>query len=259
MKRSIRILLFIVILCFGGGISDLGWSQLKYPQYSGYVNDYADILTLEEEAKLNNLLGELDRKTTAQIAVLTIETTSGVSIEEYSVELFQKWGIGQKGKDNGLLLLVSVKDRKVRIEVGYGLEGAITDAISSRIIRNIIVPHFKQADYGQGIILAVTTLSNLVAKSYNVELSGIDKTQVVEFKNDRTTSTLQTLFTILFIFLILGFRMGLFTFLLFGALGRRPGGYWYGTGYGGNSGGFSGGFGGFGGGLSGGGGASGSW
>ncbi|RLB75239.1 MAG: hypothetical protein DRH15_14375, partial [Deltaproteobacteria bacterium] len=136
--------------------------------------------------------------------------------------------------------------------------GAITDAISSRIIRNIIVPHFKQADYGQGIILAVTTLSNLVAKSYNMELSGIDKTQVVEFE-DKSTSIIQALFILFFILFTLGLRTGLFGLLLFSSLGRRPGGYWYGTGYGGNSGGFSGGFGGFGGGLSGGGGASGSW
>ena len=259
MTKIVKVLILFVASSFILNVSLLSsQAQVKYPQYSGYVNDYAGILTTQEEAKLNGLLGELDRKTTAQVAVLTIETTSGISIEEYAVELFQKWGIGQKGKDNGLLLLVSVKDRKVRIEVGYGLEGAVTDAISSQVIRNIIIPHFKQSDYGQGVILAAVTLSDLIAKNYNVELSGIDKTQVVEFK-DESTSILQFLFTLFFILLILGFRMGLLGFLLFSAVGRRRGGYWYGTGYGGNSGGFSGGFGGFGGGLSGGGGASGSW
>jgi len=250
-------LLFILLLfTFSVGAEEL----VKYPAYTGYVNDYAKILSSSEKSELNTLIGALERKTTAQVAVVTLVSTSPLEIEDYAVRLFEKWGIGQKGKDNGALLLVAVKDRRVRIETGYGLEGALPDAICNKIIFSRIIPYFKKGEYNKGIIAGTASIVQLIAGEYNVELGELKDFKAVypAAKGSLLAAILRLIFTLIFLMLILGTRFGLLGFLLLGS-GRRSGGYWYGGGYGGNSGGFSGGFGGFGGGLSGGGGASGSW
>lgn len=235
----------------------------RLPEYRGYVNDYAGILSYDTESRLSLLIGELERKTTAQIAVLTVDTTTPLDTETYAVKLFEKWGIGQKGKDNGALLLVATKDRTLRIEVGYGLEGAIPDALAKIIIEDYITPSFKEGDFDTGVIKGTVGLVKLIAKEYNVELSEIDKVPIevpMPEKPSLLESILNFIFTVFIIIMFLSLRLGFFWWwFLIPGLNRRRGGYWYGGGYGGNSGGFGGGFGGFGGGLSGGGGASGSW
>ncbi|MCK5305661.1 MAG: TPM domain-containing protein [Candidatus Omnitrophica bacterium] len=253
------------ILCWIGVAASLfiltpsGFCQVKYPKYENYVTDKAGVLTSADELQLNSFLGELEKLTTAQIAVLTVKTTNGLSVEEYAVGVFEQWQIGRKDKDNGVLLLAAIKDRKVRIEVGYGLEGEITDAQASGIIREVIVPQFKREDYAGGLTGAIKIISGIISKKYGVSLSESVKLPGGAVKEDKKASPLDMLFTLLFIILIVSSRMGLFGLLFFGSAFRRRGGYWHGTGYGGSSGGFSGGFGGFGGGFSGGGGASGSW
>ena len=256
LKKLFLILLLFALTSFSAGAEEL----VKYPAYIGYVNDYAKIFSSSEKAELNTLIGALERKTTAQIAVVTLATTSPLEIEDYAVRLFEKWGIGQKGKDNGALLLVAVKDRKVRIETGYGLEGALPDAICNKIIFSAIIPYFKKGEYNNGIIAGTAYIVQLIAGEYNVELGELKDFEAAYPVSRRSplAAVLRLIFTLIFFTLFLGMRMGLFGLLLLGS-GRRSGGYWYGGGYGGNSGGFSGGFGGFGGGLSGGGGASGSW
>jgi len=118
---------------------------------TGYVNDFAGILSSDTKKTLETKLSSLDASTSAQLSVVTIKSLDGDTIENYAEKLFKEWGIGQKGKDNGVLLLVAVDDHKLRIEVGYGLEGALTDAESSNIIRNTITPEFKKGDYNKGI------------------------------------------------------------------------------------------------------------
>src|SRR5579863_8627675 len=108
--------------------------DVSYPSASGYVVDQSGIIDGAAQSRLESWILELKQKTTAEVAVVTVDSTEPLSIEEYAVNLFQRFGIGQKGKDNGVLLLIAYKDHHMRIEVGYGLEGAITDAYSSRII-----------------------------------------------------------------------------------------------------------------------------
>ncbi len=116
---------------------------MSYPADSGYVVDQSGIIDSAAQSRLEAWILELKQKTSAEVAVVTVDSTEPLSIEEYAVNLFQRFGIGQKGKDNGVLFLVAYKDRHMRIEVGYGLEGAITDAYSSQIINAIMAPEFK--------------------------------------------------------------------------------------------------------------------
>jgi len=261
MKK--KILGFIIVAFIFQFIYPLSGFSQNLPDYTGYVNDYANILSYETENKLSQLIGELERKTTSQIAVATIQTTSPLDIETYSVKLFEKWGIGQKGKDNGVLLLIAVNDRKMRIEVGYGLEGAIPDALAKIIITQYITPSFKEGDFNAGVSKGVIGITKLISKEYDIELSKLSDIPInvpMPEKPSLLASVLNFIFTLFIIIMFVSLRMGfLWWFLLIPGTHRRRGGHWYGGGFGGNSGGFSGGFGGFGGGLSGGGGASGGW
>jgi len=227
----------------------------------GYVNDYANLLQTGDEAQIVSIARELEQKTTAQLAVVTVESTQPKPIEMAAVELFEKWGIGQKGKDNGVLLLVALKDRKVRIENGYGLEGVLTDALSQQIISRLIVPEFKAGRFSQGIRQGAVAIVSLIAQDAGVEISGAQPQMVKNLKQrpNILAGLFRLLFMIFFMMMLASGRGGLFTALMLGSMmgGGRHRGSWYGSGSG--FGGFSGGFGGFGGGLSGGGGASGSW
>jgi uncharacterized protein len=125
--------------------------NVSYPAPTGYVVDTCGIIDSAAKSRMEEWILELNQKTSAQVAVATVDSTEPLSIEEYAVNLFKRWGIGQKGKDNGVLLLVAYKDHHMRIEVGYGLEGAVTDALSSRIINSIMAPEFKQGNFSKGI------------------------------------------------------------------------------------------------------------
>ena len=122
-----------------------------FPPLSGRVVDQADLLSASAEADLSAQLAAHEQKTTNQVVVVTLNSLEGGAIEEYGVELGRHWGIGQKEKDNGVLLLVAPNERRMRIEVGYGLEGTLTDAISSVIIDRRLRPAFKAGDYEAGI------------------------------------------------------------------------------------------------------------
>ncbi|MEK7868598.1 MAG: TPM domain-containing protein [Candidatus Omnitrophota bacterium] len=226
--------------------------EVNFQNYTGYVNDYANILSSETKAKLTALSAEIENKTTSQLAILTIDATSPLDIETYAVKLFEKWGIGQKQKNNGVLILVAVKDRRVRIEVGYGLEGAIPDALANNIIQKSMIPFFKNGDYDAGVLQGAAVISKLIASEYNVEISELENIKITA--SSKKVSIFDFLFLILVIIMLI--RRSFFWFIPMSGTGRGRGGYWHG---GSSSGGFSGGFGGFGGGFSGGGGASGRW
>ena len=123
----------------------------NFPALTGRVVDQARVLSQSTKDELETLLATHENNTTNQVVVATIESLGNAQIEEYSIELARRWGIGQKGKDNGVVLVVAPNDKQVRIEVGYGLEGTLTDALSSSIINYYIIPEFKKGDIQNGI------------------------------------------------------------------------------------------------------------
>ena len=123
----------------------------NFPILTGRVVDQAGVLSQGVKEELETALAAHEANTTNQVVVVTLESLDGVAIEEYSLELARHWGIGQKGKDNGVVLVVAPNDKQVRIEVGYGLEGTLTDALSSNIINYYIIPEFKKGDIQNGI------------------------------------------------------------------------------------------------------------
>lgn len=250
MRFCLRIVFWLIVTIY---FSPHSFAQnVSYPAASGYVVDQSGIIDSAAKMRLEAWILELKQKTNAEVAVVTLDSTGSLSIEDYAVNLFQRFGIGQKGKDNGVLLLVAFKDHHMRIEVGYGLEGAITDANSSRIINTIMAPEFKEGHFSEGIEKGTAAIVSLIAKEYNVSLTGVPQTLYQEAPG----SSIWTLFFFICLFIAFFLVRGGMFFPLFLGGGFSGGGY-SGGGYGG--GGFSGGFGGFGGGMSGGGGASGSW
>jgi len=218
---------------------------LDVPRATGFVNDRAQLLAPETRSKLEQFLRQFEQSDSTQISVLTISSLQGESLEEYSLRVAEKWGLGQKGKDNGALLLVAKAERKVRIEVGYGLEGRLTDLLAGRIIDHDVVPHFRMGDFDGGIISGVSGMVKAVRGEYKA--SG-------QTRHKKKRSPWGFLLMMLFFgpgMLLLGGGRGL--------RGRRRGGFWIGGLGGGGFGGGGGGFGGFGGGGFGGGGSSGGW
>jgi uncharacterized protein len=135
---------------------------LEVPALKGRVNDHADMLSLATERTLEQLLTQFEQTESTQIVVLTIPSLRGDSLEEFSIRVADQWKIGRKGLDSGAILLVARADRKLRIEVGFGLEGRLTDAMSGRIIRNIIVPEFRAGRFEQGIVNGVHAMMDAV-------------------------------------------------------------------------------------------------
>ncbi len=154
-----RLLLFILLFLPSSAIA-------VAPILSGYVNDNAGLLSSATSTRLKNQLAELDREESTQIVLLTIPSLQGASIEEYAIAIAEKTSIGQKGKDNGALLLIARDEKKIRIEVGYGLENSLTDLRCGRIIRNVIAPHFKRGDYDSGIAAGIEAIINSVNGEY---------------------------------------------------------------------------------------------
>ncbi|MES2215861.1 MAG: TPM domain-containing protein [Patescibacteria group bacterium] len=263
----------------------------------GFVNDFAHILTSSEVTDLEAKLVALKSSTSAEVAVVTVSSLGDETVESYATKLFAEWGIGGKEKDTGILLLVAPSEHEVRIEVGYGLEGAVTDLQSGNIIRKVITPAFKEGKYGEGINGGVDALSAIITNSpeaeqyseqppiqNNEKYFGLIFFVIIFFLNitarvlGRTKSwwlggVLGAIVGTIFGFILASVAVGILSVFLLTAIGlifdflvsKRPpgssgrGGWPIIFGGGGSGGGSGGGFGGFGGGSSGGGGASGSW
>ena len=187
--RYIRLTSFVVLLLVPTAL----YSAIPTARPTGYVSDFAGVLSSEQKTSLENKLSLFNASTTNEIAVVTVKSLDGDYIERYAVELFSAWGIGTKKNNNGVLLLVAVDDHKMRIEVGYGLEGALTDAISSQIIRNDLTPAFKQNDFYGGINLAVDNIIKVTQGEYvGVETAS----QSVSFNSEQALTFLMFLLVI---------------------------------------------------------------
>jgi len=165
MKLSKKVLLLSLLLLLS--LSSTLWAAPELPNYSGdiYVQDFAQIISSQMEYKLLATAREIENNTGAQISIVTIDSLQGTDIESYSNELFRKWGIGDKEKENGILFLIAKAEGKFRIEVGYGLEGRINDAKAGDILRNT-APYFQSGDFDSGIAVAFNSLANEISQEY---------------------------------------------------------------------------------------------
>ena len=223
------------------------------PPKNGYILDQTQTLSKEEIHKMNRMGMELQQKTKAQIAVLIVPTLDGEDVGDYANQVFRTWGVGQKNTNNGILFLIAIKDKQMRIEVGYGLEGAINDAKAGQILDDYAIPYFKQGQIGRGVVNTYAILVGETAKEYKVTIDG---SQTYENQKGVELTPFEMLLIGggILLLLILDFTVfgGAITQSLLWILASGRGG-----GGSGRSGG--GGFGGFGGGSSGGGGASRRW
>jgi uncharacterized protein len=231
---------------------------LDVPPLTGRVVDQADLLSPQTEARITRALADLEATDSTQVAVLTIPTLAGESLDGYALHVAHDvWHLGQKGKDNGVLILVVRDDHKVRIEVGYGLEGGLTDLVAGRIVDQVMIPHFRQGDWDGGLLAGTQAVIQAVHGEFSAPPAAHKR---------RVHRPIDGLFGLLLFLFIIGRLFGGRRRLGYGVpfgLGGL-GGYYLGRrGFGGRhggfgGGGFGGGFGGGGGGF-GGGGASGSW
>ena len=222
----------------------------NFPPLTGRVVDQANVIPAETRRALDTKLAELEARSGIQLVVATVASLDGEEIEPYANALFRHWALGQKDKNNGVLLLVAPKERRVRIEVGYGLEGTLTDALSKVIIVNAMAPRFKAGDFGDGIVRGVDDIITVLTTDAS-EWQKQPSLRLDSQETRRPTSWIGiVVFLVVIVLLIVSptFRAIFFASLLSGRSGGPRGGF------GGGGGGFRGG-----GGSSGGGGASGGW
>ncbi len=167
MRKKLLLLSMIMLLVFAAPA--LAAMDIPQPDSNFYCLDHADMLATETENAIINASQNLEQKTGAQIVVVTVPTLGeGVVLEDYSLELFRQWGIGDKEKNNGVLLLIAQEERKSRVEVGYGLEGALPDAKTGRIQDDNLIPFFKEGKHDLGIINTYNALLKEVAAEYDI-------------------------------------------------------------------------------------------
>ncbi|MDW5377889.1 TPM domain-containing protein [Halomonas sp. HP20-15] len=256
MINCLRVALFALLLAPALGAQ--AQQQPEFPELTGRVVDQAELLDASVEQRLSEKLKAHEEATTEQLVVATVADLQGRSIEEYGYQLGRHWGIGQAEKDNGALLIVAPNSRQVRIEVGYGLEGRLTDAQSSAIINQVITPAFREGDYAGGITRGVEAMIKVLGGD-PMASSPTDNAQSEDPRGPASIFFFVMLMIVMALVRSGGGggrgrgRSGLLAgALLGGALGRGGSGGGSGGGFGG--GGFGGGGGGFGGG-----GASGGW
>ena len=157
MQIAARALLVLVL-----GAATLG--AQSFPKPAGRVNDFANVIDPATEAAIDRQLDQLEQQTSSEMAVATVASLNGMSVEDYAIRLFKEWGIGQAKQDNGVLVVVAPNEREMRIEVGYGLEGVLPDGLAGQVIREEFTPRFRDGDYSGGIQNGVTRLVDIVQK-----------------------------------------------------------------------------------------------
>lgn len=243
--------------------------DVALPEYSGYVTDRAGVLDESARAKLEAFLDQLARKTGVQFAVLTVPSTAPLTPAEYKVRVFEKWGIGRRDEDDGLLMLVAIAERRVEFETGYGLEGTLPDGLQSRVVRRDIAPEFRSGNYAAGITAGVLRCAERIGAEKGVRLEWDGRELRYSERRARPGLLTALVLFVVIALLVTAFAQGGGPSGPFGGRRRRHGwdagwGGGWGGGFGGWGGGLGGGggggsFGGFGGGGSGGGGGGGSW
>lgn len=233
------------------------FAAVTFPKPEGFVNDFAGVFDTTERARLETVLTAFEKQSGIEIVVATLSSLEGRTVEDVAVDLFAEWNIGKKGKDNGLLFLIAPSDRRVRVEVGYGLEGAINDALAGRILDAYAIPSFKAGGYNEGITLGTLALLKTIVEKEGIPFDLEQAAQTIGIQLDDESSMIEVpgfvqllLFVLFFSFFFL--PRWFLGYSSWGGRGRRGGGFF--GGFGG-----SGGFGGFGGGHSGGGGSSRGW
>lgn len=273
-SRNIRLLSVCIILCLSLAGALAAQDIPDKPVPPRLVNDFAGVLSAQEVNALERKLVAFNDSTSTQIAVVTVKSLNGYAIEDYAQRLGEKWGIGQKGRNNGILVLVKPKTAgeqgRARIETGYGVEGAVPDLLASEIVDNDMIPSFRNGDYYGGIDKATSTLMSLSRGEFTAD----QYQQRIRGSSKKDKPGIFLILFIIFIIILISRRGGgggrnrritsrndLPFWLLMSMLGsgRSHRGSWGGFSGGGGFGGGGGGFGGFGGGSFGGGGASGSW
>lgn len=267
--RAAALLLVISLLAIGSPRA--GAQEPQIPDPVGFVNDAAGVIDEPTRAKLEGFLDQVKKKTGADFAVLTVRTTAPLSPTDYKVRVFERWKLGRRGEDDGLLMLVAIEEREVRFETGYGLEGPLPDGLQSRIVRERMAPRFQAGDYAGGIVAGVQACAVRIAAERNVTLEWDGR----ELRYDRGRRSDVPWWVVVLMVVLFWFVVSRISRSGGGWQGPRRGGGWmmggggfggWGGGFGGGSfggGGFGGGgggsFGGFGGGTSGGGGGGGRW
>lgn len=238
----------------------------KFPPLTGRVVDDAGLLSPQTEQRLSDEFAKLEADTGHQVVVATVPDLQGYEIEEYGYQLGRAWGIGRKGEDDGVILLVAPNERKVRIEVGYGLEPVLTDALSNVILQSAVLPQFRDGNYEQGIVAGAEAIVQQLALPEDQAKAKVAQAAQAQAQRDDSGSVIPVIFVIFVIFWILSGLLGAFgrrrggglwwllPLFFSGGGGRDRHGGWGGGGGGWGGGGFSGGGGSFGGG-----GSSGSW
>jgi uncharacterized protein len=264
----------LLLLCLGLLASlraPLRAEDVKSIHPTGYVTDLAGVMQPQAKTQLENMCTELEQKTGAQMAIVTVKSLDGNDVDDYGNRLFQSLGVGQKKSEGGVLLLVAPNDRKYRVEVGYGLEHIINDARAGDTGR-AMVPFFRRGDYSGGVVAAAAQLAKFIADDKGVTLTGLPQIQAPRQQKSGGNLWVWIIIGIIFFIILAGSSRGggagrgggggglITAAVLANLLGGSNRGGWGGGGGGwGSGGGGGGGFGGFGGGSSGGGGASGGW
>jgi uncharacterized protein len=259
-KNNLFVFTIIIISLFASSI--WAFDSVDIPVPKMHVNDRVNIIDNQTKSRLNAFLSELETKTGAQMIVLTVKTTDGMPIDQFSIDLANKWKLGQFGQNNGILMVISKDDRKYRIEVGSGLERILTNNFCEEIGKALFIPNFRNGNYNEGIYQGTVAIVNKIAKDSDVTITGAP--QRIHLPRRRSTGLSYLPILLIFILpLLLGgsrrsrrhwggmpfFMMMPFMFGGFG--GHRGGGTYTSDGFGGFGGGLGGGFGG--------GGASGGW
>lgn len=254
MQKRGLLLFIMAVMCL------FAWSaraERPFPKPVGLVNDFAGVISPEYRQKIGALAEEVLRKTGTAIVVVTMPDIGGAEYNDYVNRLYSAWGIGKKGEDKGVLIFVTLKERKMRIETGYGVEGILPDGLVGAIRDKYMVPYLTKGRFGEGLYNGTLAVAQVIAKNAGVKLTGRTAVPPAPRRN-RTSVSLLPLFLLFIVFLFFSRRRGgswlfFLPFLLGGGGGFGSGS----GGIGGSFGGFGGGFGGFGGGMSGGGGAGG--
>lgn len=166
MKKVLTIILAAVlfnIYCLGRGIGNV--PNIHVSDRTKYVSNADGVLSAQAESRLNAALAELWEATTAEVVVVAVDNLDGMDVNDYATELFEKWGIGKSDNDNGLLILISKEDKRCALRTGYGLEGALPDAICGRIIRERMIPLFSKGDYDGGTVAAVSSVAEVLGRA----------------------------------------------------------------------------------------------